>query len=140
MLFIVMAYIDWKESFSVQVKELDDDHKALVSAINTLHQALMENNVREAQKRTVDHMISYASNHFAAEEKYMVQFAFPGYEKHKAEHEQFIAKTLDLQGRMDKAGLVLSLEILGFLKDWLQDHMLVVDKEYAAHFNKCGLF
>lgn len=72
-----MAYIDWKESFSVQVKELDDDHKALVSAINTLHQALMENNVREAQKRTVDHMISYASNHFAAEEKYMLQFAFP---------------------------------------------------------------
>lgn len=41
---------------------------------------------------------------------------------------------------MDKAGLVLSLEILAFLKDWLQDHMLVVDKEYAAHFNKCGLF
>ena len=135
-----MAYIDWKDNFSVHVKELDDDHKTLILTINTLHQALMENNVREAQKRAVDQMISYAANHFAAEEKYMLQFAFPGYQKHKAEHEQFIAKTLDLQGRMDKAGLVLTLEILSFLKDWLQDHMLVVDKEYADYINRSGLY
>jgi len=135
-----MTYIDWQESFSVQVKELDDDHKALILMINTLHQALMENDVRDAQKRTVDQMISYAANHFSAEEKYMLQFAFPGYEKHKAEHDQFTAKALDLQGRMDKAGVVLTLEILSFLKDWLQDHMLVVDKEYADHFNRSGLY
>jgi len=135
-----MAYIDWQDSYSVKVKELDDDHKKLILSINTLHQALMEDRMRDAQKRTVDEMISYAADHFAAEEKYMLQFNFPGYQKHKKEHDQFAAKALDLQGRMDKAGLVLSLEILSFLKDWLQDHILVVDKEYADHFNKSGLF
>ena len=135
-----MAYIDWEDSYSVKVKELDDDHKALILNINDLHQALMEDKMREAQKRTVDKMISYAADHFASEEKYMLQFNFPGYGKHKEEHDQFTAKALDLQGRMDKAGLVVTLEILGFLKDWLQNHILIVDMEYADHFNKNGLF
>jgi hemerythrin len=134
-----MAYIDWNDSFSVQVTELDDHHKTLIVMINSLHQALMENRAREAQKRTIDQMISYAANHFATEENYMLKCNYPGYGKHKVEHEQFTAKALDLQGRMDKAGFVLTLEILHFLKDWLQDHILVLDKEYVGHINNSGL-
>ena len=134
-----MAYIDWKDSYCVQVKEIDRHHKMLVLMINTLHQALMENKAREAQKRTVDQMISYAANHFAVEENYMLKCNFPGYRDHKTEHEQFTAKALDLQGRMDKAGFVLTLELLNFLKDWFQNHILVVDKKYAGHINSFGL-
>jgi hemerythrin len=134
-----MAYIAWKDEFSVNVKEIDDQHRMLVDMINSLHEALMANRARDVQRLTVDKMIDYAANHFDTEEKYMKQFKFFSYREHKAEHDLFTAKALELQGRMNMTGFVLTLEILNFLKDWLQHHILKIDKGYTRHFNENGL-
>jgi hemerythrin len=40
----------------------------------------------------VDELIDYTQYHFSTEEKYMLEYAYPGYEQHKAEHEEFIDK------------------------------------------------
>ncbi len=134
-----MAYINWQENFSVNVEEIDKQHKMLVEMINALHSAMLSNKAQESQKLTVKMMIDYAAQHFALEEKYMKQFSFPGYRLHKEEHDRFSAKAHDLQERMNKAGFVLSLEILNFLRDWLRDHILKVDKAYSSHFVQNGL-
>ncbi len=134
-----MAYIDWQDDFSVNVKEIDDQHRGLIDIINSLYEAMLANKGRDLQKQTVNRMIDYAANHFALEEKYMKQFAYAGYQKHKGEHDQFTAKAHGLQERMNKAGSVLTLEILNFLREWLRNHILKVDKEYSAHFTRNGL-
>ena len=107
--------------------------------INSLHEAMLANKARDLQKQTVNRMTDYAVKHFALEEKYMKQFAYAGYQRHKEEHDRFTAKALELQERMDKAGFVLTLEILNFLRDWLRNHILKVDKEYSGHFTRNGL-
>jgi len=134
-----MAFIDWTEGYSVRVREIDAQHKTLVEKINMLHQALLDNKGREAQKIIIEGMVEYANVHFSTEEKYMLRLTYPGYQKHKAEHEQFTAKALDLQERIGHSGFVLTLEILSFLKGWLQEHILVTDKEYSNHFNLNGV-
>jgi hemerythrin len=135
-----MAYIEWQDDFSVKVREIDAQHKMLVEMINSLHEAMLANKGRDMNRRTVEKMVDYATKHFALEEKYMKQYAYSGFNQHKAEHDQFSAKALELQERMNKAGFVLTLEVLNFLKDWLRNHILKIDKEYSDHFNRNGLF
>jgi hemerythrin len=134
-----VTYIQWQDDFSVKVKEIDDQHKTLIQMINSLHEAMLVHKARDLQKQTINGMADYAVKHFALEEKYMKQFGYAGYQKHKSEHDQFTAKALDLKERMDKTGFVLTLEIINFLRDWLRDHILKVDKAYSAEFSRHGL-
>ena len=134
-----MAYLPWSNEYSVNVREIDEQHMRLVHMINTLHESLLSNQGREAQARIIREMVDYAVVHFGTEEKYMDWFSYPDHLPHKAEHELFARKAADLKRRVDEHGFILTLEILNFLKTWLREHILVTDKSYSAHFNSCGL-
>lgn len=134
-----MACFEWSDRFSVKVKEIDEQHKQLVEMINRLHDAMVANKGRQVQQEIVGEMAAYAIFHFETEEKYMRRFAYPAYEEHRLEHEKFSADVAELKSRVDKGLLVLSLEIMTVLRDWLQGHIMGTDMQYSGHFNANGL-
>jgi hemerythrin len=134
-----MDIIPWQEEFSVSVREIDMQHKNLVRMINDLYTAMTERRGQEALDKIVTGMVDYARIHFATEEHYMLKYDYIGYAAHKAEHDKFAAKAVDLQERLNERTLVLSLEVINFLKDWLSSHILATDKKYVPCFRSKGL-
>ena len=134
-----MAYLDWSDHFSVKIKEIDEQHRKLIDMINRLHEAMIARKGRAAQKVIIDAMVDYAHSHFALEERYMRESTFQWYATHKLEHEAFTVKALELQKEVSNDGFVLTLEILNFLKGWLQDHILGTDMRYVEHLSRHGL-
>ncbi len=134
-----MSYINWSDKFSVKVQEIDEQHDGLINMINKLQKNLLGEQEKEVQREIINDMMEYVRVHFKTEEKYMLQFNFQGYEEHKKEHEAFTQKALDIKNAFEITGCILTLAMLDFLKDWMENHFLNTDMKYVECFNKNGL-
>ncbi|HET6450350.1 MAG TPA: bacteriohemerythrin, partial [Spirochaetia bacterium] len=132
-------YFTWTDELRVNVKEIDDQHRTLVGMINALHRSLVEANGRGAQRKAIDGMVEYAATHFKLEESYMRKFRYEKMAAHVKEHEAFTAKAHELRERSRDAKFILTLEILEFLRTWLQRHIMGVDRQYMECFSRNGL-
>jgi hemerythrin len=134
-----MALINWDESLSVNVAEIDKQHKVLISLINELHDAMKAGKGKDALAKILHGLVSYTESHFQVEEKYFAQFSYPDALAHKKEHTAFVQKVSDFKQGFDKGGMTVTIEVLYFLRDWLQSHIKGSDKKYSAFFNAKGL-
>lgn len=134
-----MALINWNDSFSVNVAEIDQQHKKLVTMINELGDAMKQRKAKDVMGKIVNDMISYASTHFKTEEKYFDQFGYPETDRHKKEHTSFVQRVSDFKKGFENGKISLSIEVMDFLCDWLQDHIKGSDKKYSQFFNEKGL-
>lgn len=132
-----MGTFEWNDTFSVNVKEIDEQHKVLLGMINKLHDAASAGT--DAHREIIHGILDYAKSHFATEEKYMHRFHYPDYHVHRSEHRAFAEKAQELKERLEHDALILTLELSNFLRDWLRGHILGSDKRYASHFNEHGL-
>jgi hemerythrin len=91
-----MGIINWDESYSVGVKELDEQHKQLFRMIDDLFESI--DTVVDSQKVSdvLAGLREYASVHFETEERYMSECGYPDIENHKWTHEQFRKKVDNL--------------------------------------------
>jgi hemerythrin len=131
--------MQWNDTFSVGVAEIDAQHKNLVSYLNDLHFAMTQGKGSAILKSLLERLVGYTQVHFATEEKYMKQWNYPGYVYHKGEHDAFVKKVADFKTKFDAGQTTLSIDILIFLKEWVFNHILGTDKKYGPFFNKNGL-
>ena len=134
-----MALMQWDDSFSVNVKEIDQQHQKLVGMLNEFY-GHVGKDAGQAFRALLDSLVEYTQYHFSTEEKYFKKFMYPDAANHADEHKEFTEKVLDVKNRLYQKKLVLSLEITTFLKDWLTHHIKGSDKAYGQFFNDNGLF
>ena len=131
-------YVEWKEEFSVGVATFDVGHKKLCGLINELHAGIMAGKGRDAQKNVLKGLVEYSMNHFSDEERLMKEFGYPERDSHKHEHDEFRDKLLGFVEAYLKGSVPLTMDILGYLVEWLERHMTVTDKKYQPFFNLKG--
>jgi hemerythrin len=134
-----MPIMKWSNDLSVNVNEIDDQHKKLIDLINNLHDAMLARKGKEALGQTLDELAAYTVYHFSAEEKYMKQFNYSGYIDHKKEHEAFVNKVDNVSKEYQQGKLGISMELMNFLRDWVQNHIKISDKKYESNFHEHGL-
>jgi hemerythrin len=134
-----VSLIQWSPRYDVNVSVIDAQHRRLVKMINELYVAMVERRASEAVRQTVDQMVDYARDHFALEEAHMEEHAYPDLERHQAEHAKFARKAVELQQRLAAGTLVLSLEVVGYLRDWLMNHIVRSDKRLGSFLNSRGV-
>lgn len=127
-----MEYIKWKDEFSVSNTTIDAQHKELFQHINNFYNSVAGNSGKAAISKVVQDLEDYVVKHFTTEEGLMMRANYDDYPAHKAEHEKFIATVSDFRQRHNDGRLLLSLEVAGFVKNWITDHILKTDQLYKG--------
>ena len=124
-----MALIEWKKEYSIGVTALDNQHKKIIKIVNqAISLQFSKQNEKEIEE-ILDNLQNYIKEHFKAEEEYMLQHHYSGYEEQRNEHNQFIERLFNAQSEYYKKGHVTSINIFNFVWDWFSQHILIVDKK-----------
>jgi hemerythrin len=130
---IIMALIKWKEEYSVKVPEIDEQHKKLIDLINQLADAMSVGKGRDVLKAVLAELVDYTEYHFRTEEGLLREHGYPGQDRHFQAHEQLTARAAELRALFEGGEARLSIDVMLFLSDWLNRHILGEDKQYAPY-------
>jgi hemerythrin len=136
-----MSFITWSDELSVDIEEIDQQHKNLIDIINKMDELVKMGSKAERShiRKIFAELVDYTSYHFKAEEELFQAYHYPGWEEHKKQHNDLAMQLLKLQISFAKGETDVSQEMMNFLNKWLVDHILVSDKEYAKFLKKKGV-
>jgi hemerythrin len=123
----------WGETLSVEVEEIDDDHRRLVELFNILNHAVDEGEAKNYVGALLEELISCTIWHFRHEERLMLKYGYAGSKEHKTEHQELIESVKVLQQKFQQGDKQLSNKEIEFLEYWLTGHILGTDKDLGNY-------
>ena len=115
------VFIVWKPEYNLGVQIIDEQHRGIVTTINSLYYGMQNNYFKEMLVPIIDMIHDYTHIHFRIEEDFMQKCHFPGADSHHRLHAELAAK-LNQVGRksmLDKD----PYQFLDFLKKWWINHI-----------------
>jgi hemerythrin-like metal-binding protein len=129
---------------SVGNAKIDNDHKYLISIINTIEAALEIEAPARVLSDYVSQLIDFSHQHFKREEGYQVEINFPNRTPHKKLHKdmmgqiQHIHKNLlsqaDQYHTFSGAYMFTTPLLLDTLQDWMMNHFMHEDLKMKEYF------
>lgn len=123
----------WQPIYSVNVGEIDEQHRKLFNIINKFFSL----NKGENMEGILKELEEYAIYHFNTEEKYFKKFSYPEEESHKKMHQFYVDKVAEFKKRQKNEDIYM--ELREFLKNWWLGHIQNADQAYSNFFNQNGL-
>lgn len=124
-----MALIQWQDSFSLGIAEVDHEHKSLIDLINVLHGSLTTSARTDEIAEFLAELHASVAAHFALEERVMRQAGYREFAAHKAEHERLLD---EIRGIMDEQRSSPDADyeraLAERLRDWFERHFRDADR------------
>jgi hemerythrin len=134
-----MSYVNWNESMSVSVEVIDRQHQELLRLLNELHDAMTQGHGNTVLREIIEGLIEYTHTHFKTEESYFEACDYPDCAAHKQQHRDFVVKVMDFKQGFDEGRLMLTIDVMSFLGDWLVEHIQGSDASYAPFLRAEGV-
>ena len=131
---MTVAFFDWDDGYSVGILSIDRQHKVLIDYINRLDEEIRKSESdRSMLMYILNGLVGYTKSHFKYEEMLFDLHEYPEAEKHKEQHAYLFNQVAEFRKRFDAGDPNVGKELLAFLKDWLNIHILQEDKAYSPH-------
>jgi len=124
---------EWKPEYSVQIPEIDAQHQRLFALAAELHAAMALGKSNSVLEQSLARLVDYTKTHFTNEEQFMRKHQYPEAGAHKVQHDQLTAQVLDFQTKLRSGQTSLTINLMVFLKNWLERHILGSDLQYSAY-------
>lgn len=134
-----MPLFQWTPDLSVNIKEIDAQHKKLIDLINLLHDSMKAGKGKDVMGSVLKELTDYTVYHFGTEEQLFEEYAYPEYLQHKHQHTDLTNQVMDIKRRFESGQVTITIEVMSFLKDWLNNHIRQTDKKYSAFLNSKGI-
>ncbi len=126
-----MDFMAFGQNLRVDNALIDHEHQILIDCVNRLHDAIVNGDERMVVAKTLNDLIVYTQTHFYVEEELMRIFNYPAAEQHRQAHQYFKEMVLRVQVNFQQRVAMVPDSLLQFLKEWLSEHFLHVDKALA---------
>ncbi len=132
------SFLEWDDSLTVGVKEIDNQHKKLIKIIADLYDGVATSK-KDILKTTLESILDYTQYHFKYEEDLFEKLGYPETDKHKKQHQKLIIEANSIMKELDQGKMVLVTDIGKVLRNWLMDHINGEDKKYTKFFHENGI-
>ncbi len=136
-----MATIAWKAVYETGIVALDKEHQELVKQIDNLFVAVRDKRGEEVLSDILAMLEDYTENHFKHEEQLLAEHGYPELTEHLALHQALRDEVAAMKVRFSENPEGLAREFLKFLRQWLLEHIVNVDKKYGPFLDsRAGRF
>jgi hemerythrin len=135
-----MPFMNWSADLSVNIKEIDEQHKKLINLLNDLHDAMKAGKGKILLGSIFTELVKYTDTHFKFEEEYFTKYNYAQTKEHSDEHDSLRKTALELKAKFDSGNIVITVEVLNFLVGWIENHIMKIDKRYTQFLNSKGVF
>lgn len=129
--------LDWDESLSMCIPEIDIEHRRFIRLVNDLNEAIVDRLESEEIRKRMQRVIDDAIAHFAHEEELFKKWNYPRAEEHAAIHAAITRALNGIMEQFNQERTTYEWVAAGLkIKDALIQHLLVEDMKYRDY---CGL-
>jgi len=132
-----MTLLCWRDSLSLKVPAVDQDHKRLFELLNRIRFLDLAGDEPQAIADALADLLLYTQTHFRREEQLMELGDYPGRAAHIRIHRAFTERVAEIAARFRANPSAFKVrDVYQLLADWLVDHVLGEDmrlKPYIAH-------
>ncbi|TWI68582.1 hemerythrin-like metal-binding protein [Desulfobotulus alkaliphilus] len=121
----------WRSRLATSIKTIDDQHRELVRLINLLHKAMRLQKGAAELGGILKQLADYTVTHFAYEEELFARYGYPESRSHSKVHRDLVARVVGIQKDFESGKATVTMDLMDFLKDWLNTHILKTDMAYV---------